>query len=116
MGREVTSQKVQLTSWQRKAREHQNRCEIISNLERDLRDLIEVSRGIESRRSKLAEAKRIKLATAAKLDQKDIEKQNLDVSLAVRCPSCLLCQSMMTDCSSNSIAKSRMPKKRLKVN
>lgn len=84
MGREVAGEKAQLTGWQRKAREHQNRGEIIANLERDLRDLIEVSRGIESRRGKLAEAKRMKMGTIGKLDQKKIETQSLDASLAVR--------------------------------
>lgn len=79
----VTEEKKVLAARQRTAREHQNRNEIICNLERDLRDLIELSRGIEGRKSKLAEAQRIKSSAIAKLDQKKIESQGHEVKLDV---------------------------------
>jgi septal ring factor EnvC (AmiA/AmiB activator) len=72
-----------LSNHQRKTRELQNRLDIITNLERDLRDLIELSRGIAERRNKLGEAERTKASTIARLDQKKIDLTSLDAKLAV---------------------------------
>lgn len=90
MSGDLATEKKQLSDRQRAARDLQNRNEIICNLERDLRDLIEISRGIETRRSKLAEAQRVKSSAIGKLDQRKIESQGhetrLDVSTAGSVP------------------------------
>lgn len=87
MSTNLSNEKSTLGSNQRKTRELQNRLEIINNLERDLRDLIELSRGIVERRRKLAEAERVKSTTIARLESKKIESQNLESTLAVSsCP------------------------------
>lgn len=84
MSSDFTNEKKQLSDRQRTARDLQNRNEIICNLQRDLQDLIELSRGIETRRSKLAETQRIKSSAIGKLDQKKIESQGHDAKLDVR--------------------------------
>lgn len=86
MSTDFTNEKKQLSDRQRTARDLQNWNEIICNLERDLKDLIELSRGIESRRSKLAETQRVKSSAIGKLDQKKIESQGHDIKLDVRDP------------------------------
>lgn len=88
MSTNLSNEKTTLGNNQRKTRELQNRLEIINNLERDLRDLIELSRGIVERRRKFAEAERVKSTTIARLESKKIESQNLESTLAVsRCLS-----------------------------
>jgi kinetochore protein Nuf2 len=83
MSSDFSNEKKQLSDRQRTARDFQNRNEIIVNLQRDLQDLIELSRGIETRRSKLAETQRIKSSAIGKLDQKKIESQGHDAKLDV---------------------------------
>jgi kinetochore protein Nuf2 len=85
MSTNLSTEKTTLGSHQRKTRELQNRLEIINVLERDLRDLIELSRGIVERKRKLAEAERAKSQTIARLDAKEIESQSLDAKLSVCC-------------------------------
>ena len=82
MSTNLTYEKTTLSEHQRKTRELQNRLDIITNLERDLRDLIELSRGIVERRRKFAEAERVKSTTIARLESKKIESQNLESTLA----------------------------------
>lgn len=83
MSTNLSNEKTALGSHQRKTREMQNRLDVINNLERDLRDLIELSRGIIERKRKLGEAERAKSGTIARLDSKKIESQSLDAKLAV---------------------------------
>lgn len=83
MSTNLTYEKTTLSEHQRKTRELQNRLDIITNLERDLRDLIELSRAIHDRRVKLSEAERAKSGTIANLEGKRIETESLEASLAV---------------------------------
>lgn len=83
MSTNLSTEKTTLGSHQRKTRELQNRLDIINNLERDLRDLIELSRGIVERRRKFAEAERVKSTTIARLESKKVESQSWDTKLSV---------------------------------
>jgi hypothetical protein len=108
MSTNLTHEKSILSNHQRKTRELQNRLDIITNLERDLRDLIELSRGIAERRNKLGEAERTKASTIARLDQKKIDLTSLDAKLAVSWFQSG--RGISTYIFSNSIVLSRMQK------
>jgi hypothetical protein len=83
MSTNLSHDKTTLSEHQRKTRELQNRLDIITNLERDLRDLIELSRAIHDRKVKLSEAERTKSVTIGNLEGKRIESESLEASLAV---------------------------------
>jgi prophage DNA circulation protein len=83
MSTNLSHEKTTLSEHQRKTRELQNRLDIITNLERDLRDLIELSRAIHDRKVKLSEAERAKSGTIGNLEGKRIESESLEASLAV---------------------------------
>ncbi|WVW80872.1 hypothetical protein I302_102862 [Kwoniella bestiolae CBS 10118] len=73
----LSSEKARLSSFQLKARELSNRLEVITSLELDLKNLIDLQKTIEGQKSKIEESKRAKTSWVSKKESKEMELKNL---------------------------------------
>ena len=84
MTHDVTQEKSTLARYQQQVRSHQSRLDVFGSLERDLKELIDLEKGIELQKAKVEEARRAQSMLQAKLEGKDIEGQGLNSKLQVR--------------------------------
>ena len=84
MTHDVTQEKSSLARYQQQVRSHQSRLDVFGSLERDLKELIDLEKGIELQKAKVEEARRAQSMLQAKLEGKVIEGQGLNSKLQVR--------------------------------
>ena len=110
MSNNVSAEKATLASFQRKAREHGNRLDVIGGLEMELKGLIDLAKGIDEQKSKVEQTNRGITGLQGKMEGKKIESEGLDARLKVGLRT--LHDSLdLTRCScrSNSRGNCKMP-------